>query len=141
MLRISFTGTREGMNDWQRTQIKTWLIDHRGTVLSAAHGCCVGADVQFHELVREALGRDVLIAVFPSTAKTAAPIPRDSNYVHHQRLDPLIRNKLIIDEGPDVLLAAPRGPEITRSGTWAAIRYARKKKMLIHIFIPKSQAR
>lgn len=44
----------------------------------------------------------------------------------------LVRNKDIVNAS-EGMLAAPRGPEELRSGTWSTIRYARKcrKKVLI----------
>ena len=133
-MRISFTGTRKGMSDHQKQQLRQWLLDHAGQVALAAHGCCVGADVEFHELVREVLGRGVFVAVFPSTAKTRAPIPADANYVASPA-PPLERDKDIVDLGHDILLVAPlQLLEVTRSGTWATKRYADRRKVPSKIF-------
>lgn len=49
----------------------------------------------------------------------------------------LLRNDDIAREGVDGLIAAPEGwVEVTRSGTWATVRYARKFKRHIWIVRP-----
>ncbi len=126
-MRISFTGTRAGYNERQARQLRCWLNENKNQITIAAHGCCVGADMQFHKLVREVCGNNVYIAVFPSTANTRAPIPEDADFVAEAR-PPLERNKDIVNLGSDKLLATPlQMHEVVRSGTWAAIRYARKR--------------
>ena len=136
-MRVSFTGTRDGYNDHQAAGLRKWLREHRNRIVVAAHGCCSGADIQFHHLIREICGKSVFIAVYPSTAKTAAPIPEDADYVA-DRLPPLERNPLIIRTGPDVLLATPKEmAEVVRSGTWHAIRFANKAGVRTEIFWPE----
>lgn len=122
------------MDEWQAEQLGKWLTERKNRIVVAAHGCCVGADVQFHELVRKICGRSVFIAAYPSTAKTKAPIPDDADHVAEPKA-PLVRNHDIVDCGPDQLLATPKGlAEELRSGTWAAVRYARKRKVPVEIF-------
>jgi len=127
-MEISFTGTRYGMSEFQRNSLENFLLSlsRNNSITSFSHGCCLGADIQFHEIIRKLFGKYVTIKVFPSTASTAAAIPEDSDYVH-ERLAPMKRNKLIVDAGKDLLLATPlHNQETIRSGTWSAIRYARK---------------
>ena len=53
--------------------------------------------------------------------------------------DYLDRNHDIVDE-TELLIACPKEPEeITRSGTWATIRYARKKKKKLRIILPNGR--
>jgi hypothetical protein len=47
----------------------------------------------------------------------------------------LMRNKDIVDQ-TSILVAAPKGPEEKRSGTWATVRYARKLGRPIYICYP-----
>lgn len=132
MLRVSFTGTRIGATEKQVTELAAWLGCAGLSI--ASHGCCTGADMQFHDLVRKIYGRSVKIWVFPSTAKTAAPIPDDADYVH-ERLPPLDRNQLIVKAGRDQLLAVPRNDqEVPFGGTWHAVRCARKIGVPVKIF-------
>lgn len=94
--------------------------------ISFAHGCCIGADIDAHEVAAGILGPLAELRVYPSTAKTAAPIPEDANYIH-KRMPPLVRNWMIVQDGRDLLLAAPQDLEDPGySGTWHAIRYAKR---------------
>jgi hypothetical protein len=140
-MRISFTGTREGYNDWQANQLADWLTQRKNVIIIAAHGCCKGSDIQFHNLLRKICGKSVFISVFPSNNNyTRAPIPEDANWVDEQR-PPLERDKLIVEAGYDQLLATPlQMVEVLRSGTWATIRYAKKKKVPCEIFWREKRA-
>jgi len=128
-VRVSFTGTRRGMSLEQIDGVR-FILGNR-TVSVASHGVCSGADIQFHKAVREIFGRTAYIACFPSTAKTAAPIPDDADFVA-DRKPPLDRNKDILLAGPDLLIATPATDhEVVRSGTWTTIRLAKKLRMPI----------
>jgi hypothetical protein len=119
------------MSPWQLQQLED-LIKARCPD-GFSHGSCVGADVQAHALVRRIFGQRTFIAVFPSTAPTKAPVPPDANFVAVAK-PPLERNPDIVDWGCDLLVAAPlQMREVVRSGTWSAIRYARKRKIPVEI--------
>lgn len=135
-MKSSFTGTRSGMTPQQKQLLRDWLDRHKSSISFAAHGCCTGSDIEFHKMVREVCGSGVYIAIYPSTSKTRAPIPEDANFVA-KPADPLVRNKDIVRAGHDVLVATPKTLyEVLRSGTWAAIRFARKMKVPIVILPP-----
>lgn len=131
-MKVSFTGTRQGMSDSQKRQFLEFLADYRGKISVFAHGACIGADVEAHAMVRDVLGSSTFIAVFPSTAKTR---------VHVQGADlvadpkpPLERDKDIVDCGSGLLVATPlQMCEVQRSGTWATVRYARKRGVPVRI--------
>ena len=132
-MRVSFTGTRRGMGAWQRQQLEKWLQDNRHKLAVFSHGCCSGADIEAHCLVRRVCGPGTYIAVFPSTAKTRAQVPSDTNYVADPK-PPLDRDQDIVDCGSDLLIAAPlQMHEVVRSGTWHTVRYARKRKIPVLI--------
>jgi hypothetical protein len=83
------------------------------------HGGASGADFEA-SLIAERLGMTVKVHL----AKAVTPRAF------------LTRNRLIVDLA-DELLAAPAGfGEELRSGTWATIRYARKRHKLTRIFWP-----
>lgn len=125
-MNISFTGTQQGMTEYQKLQLKTWLLKYKPLIQRFSHGCCIGADMEAHEIVREVCGLSVFIAVYPSNASTRAPIPRDADFVAVAE-HPLERNKKIVKDGKDTLIAAPfEMREVLRSGTWATIRFARQ---------------
>jgi hypothetical protein len=130
--KLAFSGSRFGMHSLQYSTFNNLLWDLWPEIF--IHGCCRGADLEAHLSVRQILKALVKIHVYPSTAKTQAPIPQDCDVVH-ERQDPLHRNCLIVAEG-DELLVTPRGGEELRSGTWHAVRYARKLGRTIHIVWP-----
>ncbi len=81
----------------------------------------MGADTEFHQI---ALDQKIPIMIRPCTlSNQRGEYP--GSWIIHDAEPPLVRNHKIVD-GCDFLIAAPHGPEILRSGTWATIRYARK---------------
>jgi hypothetical protein len=119
---IGFTGTQKGMTDAQRSYVRTFLIRMQDKPYwMVHHGDCIGADHDFHRIVRRFGGmvylhppdKDVKRA-FCDYDKSAEPKPY------------LERNHDIVD-ACDLLIATPGEPdEVLRSGTWSTIRYAEK---------------
>lgn len=135
-MRVSFTGSRKGLTDKQKRDLNDFLSHNKKRIVLTSHGCCVGADVQFHEIARRVCGKSLFIAVYPSTAKTKAPVPGDADYVAPPA-PPLERNLEIIDVGNTLLLVCPgEMQEMLRSGTWACKRAAQKRKIPYKIFWP-----
>lgn len=105
------------------------------------HGCCVGADHEFHvAVIRNGIGSGEYthgpVHAHPCTIE--AMVDRGSLELAdevHPAKPPLDRNRDIVD-ACDVLLACPKGPEEQRSGTWATVRYARKQGKRVVIFWP-----
>src|SRR6185295_3683952 len=95
---------------------------------------CVGADEQFVELASGAImvGHPCDWPAMQSKAAIAA-----SGQMRACR-KPLDRNHDIVDE-TQMLIAAPKGPEEQRSGTWATVRYARKLGRRIVIVWPDGE--
>lgn len=132
-MRVGFTGTRHGLTPSQAVAFAgvlpkgmTWF----------RHGCCVGADEDAVRIV-DALDPRPSIFGAPSnigalTSEFALAVSDDTT---GEFSDPLERNRLIVD-GSDLLVACPKGPEERRSGTWATVRYARKKGVPIVIVWP-----
>ncbi|MFG1399852.1 hypothetical protein [Roseixanthobacter pseudopolyaromaticivorans] len=114
--RIGFTGTREGMTKVQADKVAL----HIAQAVEWHHGQCVGADAQTH-----AIARDLMVPIVlhpPDNAALLADCP--GAYATRDPRPYLDRNRDIVDE-TDGLVAAPHGPEVIKSGTWATIRYAR----------------
>lgn len=138
MTRSSFTGTREGMTELQ----KTAFIRHLQQMSCLIHGACRGADDEADELAALVFVHRI---VWPSTASTRVP---DEVLQARTRvgsgltillppLPPLVRDRHIVDSG-EVLLAAPRAMyEERHSGTWATVRYARKKGVPVIMLWPE----
>ena len=121
---IAFTGTREGLTKEQRRSLR-WLIRQMDAE-RFHHGDCMGADA---EAAKVASASGCAVLKYPSTSKTRAYSPIGKCV--QEPKDPLERNKDIVLAG-DCLIACPRGmEEERRSGTWAAVRYARGQDYLI----------
>jgi predicted Rossmann fold nucleotide-binding protein DprA/Smf involved in DNA uptake len=131
-MTIGFTGTRKGMTPEQIARA-TELLSTLGAT-RVVHGCAVGADREFHALTKKLLV--VMRPVFTEQVSWAYAIAGPGDTVIDNEPDPLLRNRAIV-HGADVMLAAPSGTrEEQRSGTWATIRYARKKEKHVIIVWP-----
>ena len=136
-MKVSFTGTQEGMTAYQKLSLERFLKLHKPSAL--IHGGCIGADDQADEIAAF-LGIDRF--VFPSD-KLEKRVPDNtlksrmgSKVVIMPEKPPLARNPDIIRAG-DLLVAAPRQREmVVRSGTWATVRHARKRGVKIEILEP-----
>lgn len=119
-MRIGFTGTQDGMTVPQRQFVYDEVMMLRPS--EAHHGCCVGADFEFDRLL-DATWVDTVIGHPPiNTTKMAADCHCDG---FRDPFPYLVRNRHIVDE-TNWLIAAPKGPEEQRSGTWSTVRYARR---------------
>ena len=104
------------------------------------HGGCIGADAQAHALVltwkqRRESNHPAIHnhpACLPKEVIGVCPDP-DALYAP---MEPLTRNRVIVDN-ISLLVAAPRGlAEVQRSGTWSTIRYARVQNVPVLILDP-----
>lgn len=136
-MKLGFTGTQKGMSE-EQIKALTQVMIHAVEVTEAHHGMCIGADAQFHYIIRRVdPARNIKIVGHPA-----------SNFVSHKRAEDLDcdelrnakpslhRNQDIVDE-VDFLIATPKSEfENLRSGTWATIRHARKQKKDYVIIYP-----
>ena len=127
-MTFGFTGTSRGMASRQRKAVRQLLWN----VTEIHLGDCVGADAEAYE---EAVALGIpIVGHPPSDGKLRAFLTYDDE---REPKPYLIRNKDIVTEGVDGLIAAPRGfVEELRSGTWATVRAARKLKRRIWIVRP-----
>jgi hypothetical protein len=136
MRLLGFTGTRQGCTDAQLHALARAIGHHSqpNHALSPGqfhHGRAVGADAQAHGLAQYMRWE---VHVWPSHGTDGATVPLP--YVEHPKGDPLERNRQII-EATDHLIACPAGmAEELRSGTWAAVRYARRLRRPITLCWP-----
>lgn len=127
---VGFTGTRKGMDVSQKNQVEAFLS--RSRVVQAHHGDAIGADANFHEICVK-LGIPIVIHPPVKQEGRANCIP----FVRTLPEKPFIERDREIVDTVEVLLATPRSnKEELRSGTWASIRYAKKKGKILHIFYP-----
>lgn len=133
-LRIGFTGTEVGMTEAQRESFQR-LIQLPKPISEFHqfhHGDCIGSDEQAHNMVKSLGGITIHIHP-PLDPKKRAFCTGD---VIHELRPYLERNKDIVDSS-NILIATPRSSkEEVRSGTWATIRYARRRSKLILIIYP-----
>lgn len=94
------------------------------------HGDCVGADAEAHDIVREFFPEVWIVGHLPLSNGKRAYKKCDE---YRDPLPYLVRDHKIVDE-TDFLIGSPKADaEILRSGTWATIRYARKKGENHHV--------
>jgi len=138
-VKVGFTGTQFGMTGDQANRVFGFLTGvglQAGSPLEFHHGGCVGSDVQAAELARQ-LGYRTIRHPGDNDAK------QDTSFVDDEILEVLgnlIRNRIIVEE-VDVMVAAPKEQdEVVRSGTWAAIRYARTLGRDLYLVLPDGTA-
>lgn len=130
-MNLGMTGSRNGISDAALCAFKEFLSCHKSKFAMAHHGDCLGADKQFHDIIRSL---DIMVTVHPpDNPKMRAYSKGDIVQVPYPYLK---RNHNIVN-ACSVLVAFPGGrAETLRSGTWSTIRYARKEGKTIHIFYP-----
>jgi hypothetical protein len=134
MSHLGFTGTADGMTLAQALTVGRLLLFMRPDFVH--HGDCVGADAKFHGIAyRHSIG----IHIHPPTdeklrAFCGGVAGRGSCL--HPAAPYLVRNHHIVDWS-DALIATPyESSEVLRSGTWATVRYARKKGIPVFVALP-----
>lgn len=134
--KLGFTGTRHGLSGDQREGLVEYvrkLAPHK-----AAHGDCVGADAEFHQILRE-FAPNCEIHIWPSTFdKMRAFCEGDVMYEPGRALE---RDKYIVKFSNYFVGCPPTDFEVQRSGSWATLRMARNrlnKKLLseVTVFFP-----
>ena len=128
-MRIGFSGTREGMNSSQRAQLVQYILNKTSVNDVFIHGDCVGADAEFHDLCTQHNRK--IINIYPPDIPTMRAFKQCDVIFPCQSY--LTRNKSIVDNA-DVLIACPLTREVSRSGTWSTIKYAKKKIDVVVFF-------
>jgi len=125
-VKVGFTGTRRGMTTWQMYAFFEELAGLESSISRQIaefhHGDCVGADADAHYIVRRFFPH-IKITIHPPDNPRQRALKVGDEY--RPSFSYLTRNHHIVDE-TDCLFAAPNGPEVMRSGTWATVRYAKK---------------
>jgi len=127
---VGFSGTRKGMTTLQLGSARE-LLNSLDPV-AVHHGDCVGADADFHKLCRH---QGIPIVIHPPTQDRARAMCNGPNVTILPPQHYLVRNRGIID-ACNVMVAAPAGPEVVRSGTWSTVRYAKKKGKTVYLILP-----
>ena len=142
-MKIGFTGTRSGMSDKQKKEVRRLLANILSTdEVILIHGGCVGADTDFHNIARE-FGDSFYIRVFPGHFKND---PKNTKYKgNYEDADEIKesqthfkRNRDIVDNC-DLLIATPFHSnqidfiEFKKGGTKYTVDYAIKINRPIEI--------
>lgn len=133
---VAFTGTRFALTLKQTRALKSLLdqlgLNEQDTVL---HGCCTGADTEFHKMCREKKVRIIGYPAYTEQEKLADEC--DSR--HGISYDPLVRNRQMVN-GADLVIGAPNTmKDQIRSGTWMTLRHCKKRRKNHHIVYPDGQ--
>jgi hypothetical protein len=137
---IGFTGTRHGMTEAQKRAVGAFLASsfELDSFLMGRHGDCVGADAEFHDMVK-ALGDPACVTIHPPVDEALRAFKAGDFKGNDTLLPPkthFARNRDIVDKS-DFLLATPRdSSEQQFGGTWYTVNYARKKGKPVVIFWP-----
>ena len=116
-LKVGFTGSRDGMSLYQGSQ----LADLFSLLMVRDYGG------EFHYGTHA----EVVLKADEQAAKMAAACGFRLRPYHAVQGGELLRNRRIV-EAVDLLVAAPATDrEIQRSGTWATVRYARRKTIMV----------
>lgn len=132
VMKVGFTGNRDGMTEEQRKTVKH-LLSIRPVELH--HGDCIGCDAFAHTIATDL--RIPIIGHPPD-------LPGQRMFLHYaeerEEKPYLERNHDIVDE-TNILIACPNKAEANamRSGTWATVRYARKVGKPIIVVYPSGR--
>jgi hypothetical protein len=146
-MRVGFTGSGiYSMTAYQVERIIANLLEmhdrrgeigrYDGPITEVHHGDCVKADEEFHDLVRKHLPDAKIVIHPPTDSKRRAFCKGD---VILDPLPYLDRNHRIVDAVDEMLATPGQQTEILRSGTWATIRYAFRKKVFTTVIFPTKE--
>lgn len=122
MIHLGFSGTRHGHTVAQLARVRL-EIDRLADAgeFAAHHGDCIGADAEFHDIVRALPGGRIV--VHPSAHRLRAYCKGDETRIAKP---PMRRNWDIVAESHALIAAPGSDTEDERSGTWATVRLARR---------------
>lgn len=143
---LGFTGTRQGMSDAQRGVVRDWLRNSLDDLNVIVHGGAEGADAEFDEAITAAFGIShynfpelgIVCEVYPATVERFSFWRRKDQAKRfvHSPMDPLKRNRIVVNQSHKMLATPAEAEEQPRGGTWSTIRYARKIGKPIAIIRP-----
>lgn len=135
-MKIGITGTRNGMTVEQQSWLSRFLVSN--IVDELHHGDCVGVDEQADDVAR---GIGIKIVIHPPTTARWRAFCNYRNGKHEVRKgrDYLKRNHDIVRECGLILAFPETEVEQLRSGTWSAVRYARKKCKNVMVISPEGE--
>lgn len=132
MKSLGFTGTRNGMTDFQAAVFEGLLSD----LEAFRHGSCQGADIQAARIVRKTFLCPIKIIAMPG--------PDDDPYREKSGVDDetlpgkthFARNRDLVDASDEIYATPATMTEQRLGGTWYTIRYAVKTGKRVTIIWP-----
>ena len=136
---LGFTGTRHGMTAAQKKAVTELVREVRP--VEAHHGVCVGADADFHWIVRRELpGCRIIGHPGPDEAMQNDVVRDDCNELALP-LTNFARNRVIVG-AVDYMIGTPyKMIRETRGGTWYTISHAEKTDKPLSIIWPDGSAK
>lgn len=126
---LGFTGTQKGMSPQQMQMIREYLTAHE--VSEIHHGDCIGADASMHDLATEF---DIPVVIHPPSNDSKRAFCKGDKTLAPK---PYLKRNYDIVNASEVLIATPGTyAEQLRSGTWATIRCAVRKRIVLRIVFP-----
>ena len=138
---VGFTGPQNGMTEVQRPKVFKWLMTNASRIEEAHHGDCVGADEDFHNMCIKLLVPRIIIHPPEDDSKRAycGPVKGAKTQVVVLPTKPYLERNDDITATSNMLIATPaQALEVQRSGTWATIRYMKKRKKHVVAFHPET---
>ena len=130
-LKVAFTGTRKGMTIEQKRTLRDLLdeLNIKTDVREVHHGCCVGADEEFVDIVRDVEPFMTIVAHPPRVKTHVSQRALKLSDAFREDEDFVVRDKRMVEEC-DVLIAAPwqdaRPKSLRGQGTWTTVNHAQK---------------
>lgn len=134
-LIVGITATRKGLVTRQVEVLEKLYSRFEPDFL--VHGDCVGGDEEAHYIFQRLFPK-AKIRIRPCDLKDqrAFCIGFTEEF---DPVDPLMRNKLIVDDSHIMFGLPGEQDEVTRSGTWSTIRYSKRSGKPTIIIYPKAK--
>lgn len=117
---IGITGSRRGINDWQKLWLQSWFKKNSATVVH--HGDCVGADDEVATIFSE---HGSYIIAHPGDSP-ALRANCSANDLSMTPLPFLVRDRLIVKKSQLIIGFPDTYRPTPHSGTWYTLDYATK---------------
>lgn len=131
--QVGFTGTRRGMNDYQRINLRRFFsLLERNYNTKCHHGNCIGADEEFNRIA--------LTFGFWTIAHRPDNPTLESRIQSCEVRDPLpylVRNKVIVRSSQVMVIAPLEMEEQQRGGTWSTYRYTKELNVPYLLLLPE----
>lgn len=131
-MHVGFTGTQNGWTTAQSLAVYQVLSETIASGFIVMHnGDCIGSDAAAGKLFKRLGGH--LVIHPPLVSKKRTYLPGDEI----RPIKPyLVRNRNIVNESSCMIATPGEMVEQRRSGTWATIRYAQKRRKPLTIIFP-----